>query len=295
MRRFSVFVFCTIGLLGSCIAVSATAASLTVLNKAQVERAATVALSRRSVQDRIINDLSTATLKNMPAAGRTETATVAIRNSARDAVADPELKQLWTAAVGRAFDNVVNGKNDPLTLDPDAVTTLMRTKLADTNPQVVALLPSTATLDVPLTTRSLPDLRVEAKWVRLLPIIAGGVALASYILAIGISRRRLRTLRRSGWWMFGTGLVLTGIAFAAPRWLIGIVLHTPADIGRAIAGMGWRVWGPPAALAALGLVVGIMAALFTRRAPENRITRTIDPVPDVVEGQPGVDVWDCRV
>ena len=301
-RRFMVVVCCALGLLSAVVATTSTVAALTALNRNAVTSASRAALREDSVRSQLVTDITAAVLDNMPAAGRTEAAATAVRRSAREVVADPEFQPLWDEVVAAQYDAVFAGRREPVVLDPTAVTRLVRTQLAAVSPQVVALLPPTTVLEVSISTSSLPDLQAQATWTKRMPFIAGAATLVFFGIAIAASPRRVRTLRRIGWWLLGTGLLLTFAAFAAPQWGVPFAIRArdiAPSVNRTLIETlrfdWWRIYGPPAALALIGLVLAVIGIIAARRAPENRITRSVEAVPEAIEGQSPVEAWDCKV
>lgn len=301
-RRLVVMFCCLVGLCGAIVTVTSSVASLTVLDQQATVAASRAAIRDRAVQAQLVNDISTGVLKNMPAAGRTEAATTAIRRSARAAITDPQFREIWDEAVAAQYAAVFEGEREIVVLDPAAVTRLVRSQLAATNPQIVALLPVGAQVTVRISPNALPDLATPTTWTRRMPFIAGGVMVVFFGLAVLISRRRVRTLRRIGWWLLGTGLVLTFAATAAPKWGVPFAIRfrkLAPSINRTLiehlSYAWWRSYVPPVTLAVVGLVLAIIGIVAARRAPENRITRSLDEVPVAIEGQAPVDAWDCKV
>lgn len=295
VRRFLALLCSFLGLLCIVGAVIAQTVALTALHKPTVQRVATAALAEKSVQQRLSDEISVAVLKAMPAAGRTQAAATVIRQTADKVSTAPALRGLWVKAVGDLYDNAVRGTNDPIYLDATQLTEVVRNELASVNPEVLALLPAGSELQVQVTTVNAPNLKVYAQWGPRAPYILGGLGALFLTLAIVASQRRRRALRRIGWWMFGTGLLLTAAVLAGPRWGLPQVGGRIAPFANAIAGIGWRLYVPAAALTALGLVLAVVGTIMTARAPENRITRTGQAAPMARAGQPSVELWDTRV
>lgn len=295
VRRFLALVCSFLGL--TCIvgAVIAQTIVLTALHKPTVQRVATAALAEKAVQQRLSDEISVAVLKAMPAAGRTQAAATVIRQTANKVSTAPALRGLWVKAVGDLYDNARRGTNNPIYLDASQLTEVVRTELATINPEVLALLPTGAELQVQVTTVNVPNLKASVQWTRLAPYILGGLGVLFLTLAIVASLRRRRALRRIGWWMFGTGLLLTAAVLAGPRWGLPQLGGRIAPFSSAIAGIGWRLYVPAAALTALGLVLAVLGTIMAARAPENRITRTGQAAPMARAGQPSVEFWDTRV
>lgn len=295
VRRFLALVCSFLGL--TCIvgAVIAQTIVLTALHKPTVQRVATAALAEKAVQQRLSDEISVAVLKAMPAAGRTQAAATVIRQTANKVSTAPALRGLWVKAVGDLYDNARRGTNNPIYLDASQLTEVVRTELATINPEVLALLPTGAELQVQVTTVNVPNLKASVQWTRLAPYILGGLGVLFLTLAIVASLRRRRALRRIGWWMFGTGLLLTAAVLAGPRWGLPQLGGRIAPFSSAIAGIGWRLYVPAVALTALGLVLAVLGTIMAARAPENRITRTGQAAPMARAGQPSVEFWDTRV
>jgi hypothetical protein len=300
-RRIVVILCCGLAWGSAVVGVVAAVGSLTVLDKPTVLESARAALGRNDVQDDVGVLIADAILVRMPPAGRTEAASAAIRRAGRDIVSEPEFQQLWNEAIATEYAAVFEGKRGVVVLDPTTTTRLARAQLSAINPELVLLLPTSTVLEVELATANLPDLQTEATWTKRL-VFALPLALALYGIALAVSPRRVRTLRRIGWWLLGTGLIMTVGAFAVLQWGIPFAIRArdlQPSISRTLIEHAsfawWRIYGPPAALGAFGLSLGLVGALLQQRAPENRITRTVEELPEVVDGESSVDAWDCKI
>ncbi|MFZ4516306.1 MAG: hypothetical protein ACOYN3_08345 [Acidimicrobiia bacterium] len=295
MRRFFAFVCSFVGLTCLVGAVLGITANLTVLHRPTVDTVATAALKSTSVQQRLSDEIAVAVLKAMPAAGRTQPAETAIRQTATTLAKDPAMRPLWLGAVRQLYDNAVNGTNNAVTLDATELTQLVRSALAASNPQLVALLPGETTLQVQVTGITVPNLKPIVRLLRWAPYALLGAGIALFVVAIAVSPNHRRAARRIGWWTFVVGAVITTAVLLGPRLGLPRLGSPYAGFAPAVNGIGWRLYVPAAALTGVGFLLAMIGTIITARAPENRITRSTQTGPTAVQGHPSVEMWDTRV
>jgi hypothetical protein len=295
MRRFFVGLFCFTGFVAAIAVTSAVTVQLTLLNRSQTVRAGTLAILEPEMRTDIAKRITTSVLAQMPAAGRTPENASFIRKAADQAVADPEFRTLATQTIGDGYNIIVKGSPGPLVLNPVITTRLVRNALTAVAPQTLVLLPDSAAVRVQLGRASLPRFTNEARWVRITPLLGGIVCVLSYTMALALSRRRTRTVRRIGWWLFSFGTVMTLSVVIGPRWVVPAWLSSYSEYATAINAYQWRTYVAPLTLAGVGLVLALAGVLAAHRSPLNRITRSTDDIPVAKLGQPSVESWQTLV
>ncbi|MCU1392592.1 MAG: hypothetical protein JWM34_1020 [Ilumatobacteraceae bacterium] len=245
----------TIGLLCASFAWSGWVFLHSVGDPHRAERIATSILDNPAARAEIAAPLADQIVQNfsLPVADKaTIAATVA------DVLGDPNIVGNFIAAFGSAQANAL-GVNDPrpTTIDAGALINAIRDRLAPTQPELAALIPtSTATIDLPkVQSPVISDARSLADtWT----LYLGLIAVAIVVLCMVFGDRRW-TLRSYGFWAIFTGAFWAIGPRLAP-WLV----HHFAPQADAVVGATVDAVAGPITFAATLLVVSGIAALVVR-------------------------------
>lgn len=219
----------------------------------RAERIANAILDSSDARDEIAGPITDQLLEQV---GIDPTQKAIVRDAVASVLGDPTVVENFVAAFGSAQANAL-GVDDPrpTTIDVGALTTAVRERLAPTQPQIAALIPtSAATIDLPTAkTGAVKSLRTLAeRWTTLLGV--GSFLILVLMMIVGDRRSVLRS--------FGFWAIMTGAFWAIGPRLVPWLAHQSApDADALIKATVTAVAGPITAAATALVVVGITALI----------------------------------
>ena len=217
----------------------------------RAERIANAILDSSDARNEIAGPITDQLLEQ---AGLDPSAKATVREAVANVLADPTVASNFVAAFGSAQANAL-GVDDarPTTIDVGALTNAVRGRLAPTQPEIAARIPtSAATIDLPTAkTGAVKSLRTLAeRWTTLLGL--GAFAVLVLMMVVGDRRSVLRS--------FGFWAIMTGAFWAIGPRLVPWLAHASApDADALIRATVTAVAGPITAAATALVIVGIVA------------------------------------
>ena len=217
----------------------------------RAERIATAILDSADARTEIAGPITDQLLDQV---GLDPAARATVRDAVASVLADPTVVENFIAAFGSAQANAL-GVDDPrpTTIDVGALTTAVRDRLAPTQPEIAAQIPTiTDTIELPTArtgaVKSLRDL--AERWTTILGL--GSLAALAVMMIVGDRRSVLRS--------FGFWAIMTGAFWAIGPRLVPWLAHQSApDADALISATVTAVVGPITAAATALVVVGGVA------------------------------------
>lgn len=275
-RAFATFVL-TISLFIGATAWSGFLILNTVLDPGRSERMATTLLDDPDVRGQIRDNIARTIDANVPP--EVPLPPGAVSDAADAALDSPAVEALVFDALVASHKALLGEGDAPASIDGGAFGAAARDELVAEYPDLEGVLPAAPSLEIPMPTERIPDLRPVRDFLKVVVPALALVAAVGATLALVITSDRPAVLRRAGFWAVGLSAMALAVAVGIPALAHRFLPDQAAVISGVIGAMAERTRLPALAMAVAGLV-GIGLSFLWRPAG-----RAASPAPAPAPGR----------